>query len=72
MHSNLIGLFISYVMSILMIVMFYLLIQGIVKLAYDKEENTKPLLTSSVKNEVVILVLFVLFLMLDFLHCITS
>ena len=72
MHSNLIGLFISYVMSIIMMAMFYLLIQGIVKFAYDKTENYSPLLTSSAKSEVLLLILFVLFLMFDFFQCITG
>ena len=72
MHSDLISLFISYAMSILMIVMFYLLIHGIVKLAHDKTESSKPLLTSSAKSEVLLLILFVLFLMFDFFHCITG
>jgi hypothetical protein len=68
-NSNLIELFISHTIPILMTVMFYLLIQGIVNLAYDKTESSKPLLTSSAKNEVLLFMLFVLFQMLDFLHC---
>lgn len=51
-----------------MVIMFYLLIQGIVNFVSNKEKHFKPLLTSSIKKEALLFVLFVLILMLDFIQ----